>query len=280
MKFKEIVKKYTPDVFKTIFIHIYVRCLYCFKYKKILNKNKKLKNKYQGKRCFLIGNGPSLNQMDLTKLKDEYTFVLNFFYRHKNLKEITPKFYSLMEPPKNLTKYSVDINKFLEEINEAFREIDTKMFFRVDFKEYFEKNGLFPNKEIYYLLPDRGILKTLKINGDVSKYYSFADASISNAVCIAAYLGFNEIYLIGCDYDIILHKDIKHFYENELNTGNFPLKNASNLILAKDLVEYLEIMEAVKNYFLKYNIKIFNAGIGGLTDTFPRVDYNSLFKQE
>jgi hypothetical protein len=280
MKLKEIMKKYTPDIFKTIVIHIYVRYLYYFKYKKILSENRKLKNKYQGKRCFLIGNGPSLNQMDLIKLRNEYTFVFNFFYLHKDFNKIKPKFYCLMEPLKNLTKYNVNINKFFPEINKAFKNIDVKMFFRVDIKRYIESNKLFLNKNIHYLLADRGILKTLIINDDISKYYSFADASINNAICIAVYLGFSEIYLVGCDYDIILCKDIKHFYENELSGGRSPLKNANNLILAKDLVEYLEAMEKIKNHFKKYNVKIFNAGIGGLTDTFPRVDYDSLFRQE
>jgi hypothetical protein len=66
--------------------------------------------------------------------------------------------------------------------------------------------------------------------------------------------------------------------DDEVDVGHKNrLQNASNLILAKDLVEYLTSMEKIKNHFKKYNVKIFNAGIGGFTDTFPRVDYNSLF---
>ena len=34
-------------------------------------------NRYEGKRCFIVGNGPSLNHTDLTKLRDEYTFGMN-----------------------------------------------------------------------------------------------------------------------------------------------------------------------------------------------------------
>ncbi len=33
-----------------------------------------------GKRCFIIGNGPSLKKMDLSRLKGEYTFGLNRVY--------------------------------------------------------------------------------------------------------------------------------------------------------------------------------------------------------
>ena len=40
------------------------------------------KNKYSGKRCFLIGNGPSLKAEDLTKLYEngEVTFAFNRVY--------------------------------------------------------------------------------------------------------------------------------------------------------------------------------------------------------
>ena len=39
-----------------------------------------LKDSRKGERCFIIGNGPSLKQTDLTKLTNEYTFGLNRIY--------------------------------------------------------------------------------------------------------------------------------------------------------------------------------------------------------
>ena len=38
---------------------------------------KTLKGIHIGKRCFIIGNGPSLRVEDLEKIKDEYTFAAN-----------------------------------------------------------------------------------------------------------------------------------------------------------------------------------------------------------
>ena len=40
----------------------------------------KLKNSFKGKRAFIIGNGPSLNKVDLNLLKNEYTFGVNSIY--------------------------------------------------------------------------------------------------------------------------------------------------------------------------------------------------------
>src|ERR1043165_2706228 len=39
-----------------------------------------LKDIHNGKRAFIIGNGPSLKQMDLSKLRNEITFCMNRFY--------------------------------------------------------------------------------------------------------------------------------------------------------------------------------------------------------
>lgn len=36
-----------------------------------------LKHRHAGERCFIIGNGPSLNRTDMSLLRDEYTFGLN-----------------------------------------------------------------------------------------------------------------------------------------------------------------------------------------------------------
>ncbi len=40
----------------------------------------KYKNRHQGERCFIIGNGPSLKKTDLSLLKGEVTFGLNRIY--------------------------------------------------------------------------------------------------------------------------------------------------------------------------------------------------------
>ena len=38
------------------------------------------KDRHKGKRCFVVGNGPSLNDIDMTQLKDEITFGSNRCY--------------------------------------------------------------------------------------------------------------------------------------------------------------------------------------------------------
>jgi hypothetical protein len=45
-----------------------------------IQKLKSLHDIHKGERCFIIGNGPSLQQTDLSLLKGEYTFGMNRFF--------------------------------------------------------------------------------------------------------------------------------------------------------------------------------------------------------
>ena len=72
---------------------LYYDFSYDYYFKKNLKDLYKLKNSQFGKRCFIIGNGPSLKKQDLTLLKDEFSFVTNHFINHKDLKAINPNFY-------------------------------------------------------------------------------------------------------------------------------------------------------------------------------------------
>jgi hypothetical protein len=45
-----------------------------------MRKLKALKDIHKGERCVIIGNGPSLNQTDVQKIRDEVTFGLNRIY--------------------------------------------------------------------------------------------------------------------------------------------------------------------------------------------------------
>ena len=39
------------------------------------------KNIHTGERCFILATGPSLNKLDLSKIKDEYTIGVNGIYK-------------------------------------------------------------------------------------------------------------------------------------------------------------------------------------------------------
>ena len=62
-----------------------------------LNNDKKyirsLRNKYKGKRCFIIGNGPSLGIHDLEKIKGEISFGTHRIYEIFDKTSWRPDYY-------------------------------------------------------------------------------------------------------------------------------------------------------------------------------------------
>ncbi|GAG63175.1 unnamed protein product [marine sediment metagenome] len=246
-------------------------------YKSILDKNEELKDKYHGKRCFIIGNGPSINQQDLTKLADEYTFVCNTFYLHKQLNIIAPKFYLMREPIMlNNALFPNDIFKeMMEKINfYASQNNNTKFFFNIQYKNYIDNNKLFSRNQVYYFLFTGS--KGKRMVHDVEKHKPPGRGINPFMLFLAEYLGFKAIYIIGVDLCDFKNKDEHHFYPDSFGTK---LKKPSNLELARGLYLHLSDMEIFYRYFKKEGVQIFNAGVEGMLDTFPRVDYNSLFKQ-
>ena len=71
------------------FVHVYRYILRIINCSRVLGvcdayKVESYKDKYIGRRCFIIGNGPSLKDTDLSLLKNEFTFGLNRIYLNFN----------------------------------------------------------------------------------------------------------------------------------------------------------------------------------------------------
>ena len=93
-------------------------------------------------------------------------------------------------------------------------------------------------------------------------------------------MGFESVYLIGCDHfveSLKKMKEIKHFYEN------------SNEVVWDLTPEYLKLdnhlkldnaYKAAKLAFEEDGRNIYNATRGGYLDIFKRVDFDALFPEE
>jgi hypothetical protein len=246
----------------------------CRKYPDFLKKNIIIKDRYKGNRCFVVGNGSSLNEMDLKLLKNEYTYVVNDFIRHKDLNYIAPTFYSEIEPFNYLITLPSDnpynIDAYYHRIDEALKPLNTILFFRSEFKKFIEDNNLFLGKEIFYLQSDScNVFNTTELEDDISKPNSFMAGVIYSAICNCAYMGFKDIYFIGCDCDWFRQKTEAHFYENP---ECIP-KNKRNEDLLLENYNTLKRWRIVTTHFKKKGLNIYNAGIGGDNDTCDRVDY-------
>ncbi|MDA9054193.1 hypothetical protein N9H51_01635, partial [Gammaproteobacteria bacterium] len=74
----KLLKKLVPALFFIVYYH-FKSSYYYLKYKKKFLKNLYFKNLMNGQRCFIVGTGNSISDIDIDKLKNENIIFLNSF---------------------------------------------------------------------------------------------------------------------------------------------------------------------------------------------------------
>ena len=241
--------------------------MYSFRRSDNIKKLKSLKNKYSGKRCFIIGNGPSLTVDDLEKLNDEITFGFNRIYYIFDKTKWRPTFYC-SEDIKIIQNSVDEINRL--DINHKFIPIILKNDYSIDINSatYFNHKYTKNNPS----MPD--------FSKDISEYIACGSTVTYSAIQMAAYMGFKEIYLIGVDHsfaryrnekgEIIEDKNLKDYFCEDYN------KDKDKLDIPSTVESTLSYMKA-EEYSRQHGFRIYNATRGGKLEVFERVNFDELF---
>lgn len=239
-----------------------------------------LRGQYANQRCFIMGNGPSLNQMDLSLFANEYLWGTNKCYLLFDRISWRPAFYTAID-----TRVVPDI---AEDIVKLEKELPATTFF---FPVLFRMKGIIPSHSNVFWYYEKKLDETQLPNGMFSQIatnfvYGARTVTIA-ALQLAVYLGFNPIYLIGCDtsYSISssVQKDEKD--HNQListaddDTSHFDPRYFGQG--SKWHVPHVERMifhyQQSKIFCDSIGVKVFNATVGGKLEVFPRVNYRELF---
>lgn len=228
----------------------------------------KLRGIHQGKRCFVIGNGPSLTANDLECLKNEYTFAFNRIYYIFDQTEWRPTFYC--------TQDDKIVRNSIQEIK---NKIETPFIFApINLKWYY---GLELNTE-YYFCQRQAVSETEypKFCEDIPHEIGVGNTVAYTAMQLAVYMGFKKIYLLGVDHsfhvsqdkcgNIIVDPTAKDYFCSEYN------KDKDELFIPKLDISTLSYMAAQK-YAETHDVKIYNVTRGGKLEVFPRVDFDRIF---
>ncbi|MDF3057825.1 MAG: hypothetical protein K0R17_2040 [Rariglobus sp.] len=242
-----------------------------------------LKNKHAGRRCFIIGNGPSLNSQDLSKLKDEITFVSNWFVNAEQYSILCPKYYcvSSHEMFGGWNKPDPQLNPDYYAAMQAKARGATK-FFSFAFRDYIKEAGLFPGEDVKYLLferPKRLVDEAGKINLDLSRHLDDG-YTVIQTMCIplAVHMGCTEIYLLGCDcdYGIESPDDSKRYcYDAKLHKTSTSKFESLQRIWA-DNGPVFKSYEILRDTLAAKGVKLVNATNGGRLTVLPSARYENL----
>lgn len=223
-----------------------------------------LKDIHKGKRAFIMGNGPSLKQMDLSKLKNEITFGFNRIY--------------LLFPEMGFeTSYFCATNDLvIEQFHEDILGLSMPKFLAWRSHRYFPKNlpsSQLPNF-IYTSYTGPGF--SHDVRGRV-----WEGATVTNvALQIAFHMGISQAILIGVDHNFTSKGEANKTVVSEGDDPNHVLPNYFGKGARWQLpdLDTSEIGYAfAREHYARAGREVLDATVGGKLTIFPKVDYNSLF---
>ena len=226
-------------------------------------------------RCFVIGNGPSLNRTNLERLRDEVTIAMNGFFLKTPELSWTPTFYVVEDHlvaedrAKWIQEFKGPVKLFPANLAYCLEEADDTIFFN--------------------LRPRKSYPHGFDFSLDASDVVYTGGTVTYSCLQLAHYLGFKEIHLIGVDADYAIPTDAKYVGETSVGEIDMESDDANHFHpdyfgkgfrwhdpnVDKMLLAYEEARRVTDEVGVG---RIFNAGVGGKLDVFERVNYDSLFE--
>lgn len=218
-----------------------------------------LRDCHAGDRCFILGNGPSLTKLDLSRLKAEHTFGLN-------------RGYLLFDKLGFATSYHVCINALVAaQFAPELGTLDSRKVFAWSVREHFAAG----TDITFVRTMDRPHFSTNPAHG-------VWDGSTVTYVALqlAFFFGFTEVVLIGVDHNFATKgpanttvtstsRDASHFDPSYFGPGvRWQLPD-----LARSEIAY----QMAHDHFTRAGRRVLDATLDGKLRVFDKVRYDSLF---
>jgi hypothetical protein len=225
-----------------------------------MNRFELVKNRHNGQSCVLVANGPSLNKMNLSFLKQQTCIGLNKIYLGFNKFGFYPRYYVCVNP--TVLAQSGD-------------EIS-----RLNCVKFIGNRGGNALKEdaLTYSINTRQ--PPARFCRDISQGVREGGTVTYAALQIAYYLGFKRVVIIGMDHNfsydgqpnesrIMQGADSNHFIDNYFGFG----QSWDNPDLAKSEESY----QIARDVFESEGREILDATVGGKCTVFNKVEYRDVF---
>lgn len=241
----------------------------CHKYRKLLASNQRYHNKHLGERCVIVGNGPSLTIADLETLRDKgvVTFAANRIYKMFDDTTWRPSYYGVCD------------RKLYEDDKKEIDELPLDKFMPLDIYVNYYGHAISAGNRInaFSRIPFQVFRNAPKFSPKLTQRLSEGGTITYHLMQIAVYMGFKEIYLIGCDFrfsfgigvdgKIVRDHNVKdHFAKDDKKTNTMP-----------NLHKNLKAYQSARIYADRNGIKIYNATRGGNLEVFERRNFDEVF---
>ncbi len=219
-----------------------------------------LRNSHKGERCVIIGNGPSLKNTDLGKLKDVFTIGMN-------------RFYMAFEELGFTTSILLTVNDLvIEQCARDLRNLPIPTFVSWRGRKFIQPAANLHYLYTSYILP--------RFSGDATGRLWEGATVTFVAMQLAYFMGFQQVVLIGVDHNFATKGTPN---TTVVSTGDDP-NHFNPAYFGKGFrwqlpdLETSEIGYAMARRAYEHaDREILDATVGGKLTIFPKVDFNSLF---
>ena len=234
---------------------------------------RRFKDCEKGRRCFIVGNGPSVRASDLDLLKNEDCFAANGIWGIFDQTEWRPKYYCLGDPD-----YAKSIGENMRIPLSAAKEC---FFVFTHLDKYPSMVKTAPNANfmlqnipnIYEIAFNKFFCKDIfKHSTNIVRNAPSCGTVTYHMLQIALYMGYSEIYLYGIDHN---YSGPEHFE----SCDGCDLDIDDLYSEATDLSNWERGYRTAKHLAEKQNSTIYNATRGGKLEIFERVDFDQLMGQ-
>jgi len=229
----------------------------------------KAKNSHKGERCFLLGCGPSLNEVDLEKVKGETVMGVNGTALIEGLE----------------LNYFISVSNFFwKSHQEKLKQLKCRRFLPHFLKAHLDSDSptLWFNAiaDQEYKLLD--VEKPWKFSYSPDKYVFLGGTVIFVCLQFLYYLGFSEVIVLGLDHDYGVDNDNVP-KEGKVVDGDKLSAHFTKDYYRKGEQVHVDIhgmeraYELAKEAFDADGRRILNASPGTKLETFEKVEFDSLF---
>lgn len=249
--------------------------------KNILDSNIKFKNKYKGKRCFILGNGPSVNKVDFSKLENELVITVNDMVRHKDFCDLKSNFHFLVDPAYfKMNKGNIGEAEFIEK-TKLLTKNDTILFMLYYAKDIVKKYG-WQKINIHYFINKLYFYDNYKEKIDFSTFVPEFYGVIHYCIIFAIYLGCKEINLLGCDAtniiaDLLLltnkQADFAYAFDLSKEASDIEKKKHRSFGLEYTLYVYWKHVHTfleMRDYCKRNGVDLYNCSEESILDCLPK----------
>ena len=240
----------------------------------------KYKNIHDGKRVFLIANGPSLANTNLNLLKNEITIGMNrVSLIYDKYPDWRPTYYLFSSTN---VKNEIWGTSWLESVRKSISNNSTTSFIAKMFKDVIDPYGNYKRALWFDSMSEHkplidGTISEKCFSTDIVNRIDKSGTTMNLALQLVYYMGFDEVIFVGADLGWKLDRgsesDPNHFDKSYR-------ANISNPYKANHQMRNIHSLALKKFSEREKEVNFYNASLETLLDIYPIIDFEKYIKGE